>query len=63
MSPLELSLAVVSGLLGAGGTWAWVKVHTHPELVSRTELEPQLGLILGELRYLRDRLDNLFSPR
>ena len=57
MSPFELSLSLVPGLVAAGGAWWWVRSHVHPEHVTRQELQPQLDLILSELRYLRERID------
>lgn len=59
MSPLELALSLLTGTVGTAGAWFWVRQHRHDELVSRLELQPQLDLILQELRYLRERLDRL----
>ena len=65
MSPLEMSLSLVAGLAGAGGVLAWVRTHTHVELVSRRELDSlkelmrsQHAAVLRELESLRDSLES-----
>ena len=58
MNP-ELWAALLSGTISTGGAWWWVRAHRHDDLVPRSELQPQLDLILSELRYLRERLDRL----
>ena len=66
MSPLEISLSLLTGLAGSTGASAWVRHHQHPDLVSRNELsllQDKLELILGEIRYLRERLDRRPSDR
>jgi len=56
---MELALSLMTGTITGVGAWWWVTKHVHPDLVSRHEIEPQLALILQELRYLRERLDRL----
>lgn len=53
----DVLVSVLTGMVGVGGGWWWIRSHSHPELVSRRELSPQLDMILAELRYLRERLD------
>lgn len=51
--------ALASALAGLVGGAAWVRLHRHPDLVSRDEF----NLILEELRYIRNRLDELARDR
>lgn len=70
MSPLEIALALLTGGVSAVGAWAWVRTHTHEELVHRRELEllqammrAQHEALLRELGNLRDSLDSGRSRR
>jgi len=60
---MDLALSAVIAAVGAAGTFWWLKAHSHPDLVTRSEFDLLRGLIeshhaqvMRELDQIRERL-------